>query len=36
VAAREKLGLTEDLVRVSVGIESVDELCEDFAQALEG
>ncbi|HZM15903.1 MAG TPA: PLP-dependent aspartate aminotransferase family protein [Candidatus Krumholzibacteria bacterium] len=36
VAEREKLGLTEDLVRVSVGIESVDELCEDFAQALEG
>lgn len=32
---RERLGITDDLVRVSVGIESVDELLEDFAQALD-
>ncbi len=32
---RERLGLSDDLVRVSVGIEAVDELIEDFAQALE-
>jgi cystathionine beta-lyase/cystathionine gamma-synthase len=32
--AREQLGLTDDLVRVSVGIESADELVDDFAQAL--
>ena len=33
---RQRLGLTDDLVRVSVGIESADELIEDFAQALDG
>jgi len=32
---RERLGLTDDLVRVSVGIEAVDDLIEDFAQALQ-
>ena len=32
---RERLGITDDLVRVSVGLESIDELLEDFAQALE-
>src|SRR5690606_22359970 len=31
---RERLGLTDDLVRVSVGIESIDELIADFDQAL--
>jgi len=31
---RQKLGLTDDLVRVSVGIESIDELVADFEQAL--
>ncbi len=31
---REKLGITDDLVRVSVGIESIDELIADFGQAL--
>ncbi len=31
---RERLKITDDLVRVSVGIESADELIEDFAQAL--
>ncbi len=35
VEERERLGLTDDLVRVSVGIEDVDELLEDFKQALE-
>ncbi len=34
-AERERLGVTDDLVRVSVGIESVDELIEDFEQALQ-
>jgi cystathionine beta-lyase/cystathionine gamma-synthase len=33
-AEREALGITDDLIRVSVGIENVDELIEDFAQAL--
>ena len=33
-AARAALGITDDLVRVSVGIESVEELIEDFATAL--
>ena len=32
---REALGVTDDLIRVSVGIEDADELIEDFAQALE-
>jgi cystathionine beta-lyase/cystathionine gamma-synthase len=31
---RQKIGLTDDMVRVSVGIEDVDDLKEDFAQAL--
>lgn len=31
---RERLGITDDLVRVSVGIESIDELIEDFGRAL--
>jgi cystathionine beta-lyase/cystathionine gamma-synthase len=33
---RERLGITDDLVRVSVGIEKVEELMGDFARALEG
>lgn len=32
--AREELGLTDDLLRVSVGLESPDELVDDFDQAL--
>ncbi|MFQ5600120.1 MAG: trans-sulfuration enzyme family protein [Candidatus Krumholzibacteriia bacterium] len=32
---RERIGVTDNLVRVSVGIESVDELIEDFARALD-
>jgi cystathionine beta-lyase/cystathionine gamma-synthase len=31
---RERIGVTDDLVRVSVGIESVDELIADFDRAL--
>jgi cystathionine beta-lyase/cystathionine gamma-synthase len=31
---RERLGITDDLVRVSVGIEDYDELAADFVQAL--
>lgn len=31
---REALGITDELIRVSVGIENIDELIEDFGQAL--
>jgi cystathionine gamma-lyase len=31
---RERLGITADLVRVSVGIEDPDDLLDDLAQAL--
>jgi cystathionine gamma-synthase/cystathionine gamma-lyase/cystathionine beta-lyase len=33
---RQALGIGDELIRVSVGIEDVDELIEDFTQALEG
>ena len=33
-ADREALGITDSLVRVSVGIESIDDLLADFDQAL--
>ncbi|PWT82000.1 MAG: cystathionine beta-lyase [Blastocatellia bacterium] len=36
VEQRARIGVTDDLVRVSVGIESADELIEDFEQALGG
>ena len=32
---RAAIGVTDDLVRVSVGIEDVDDLQEDLAQALD-
>jgi len=32
---RAMLGITDGLVRVSVGIEDLDDLKEDLAQALE-
>ena len=32
---REELGLSDTLVRLSVGIEDVEDLKEDLAQALE-
>jgi cystathionine beta-lyase/cystathionine gamma-synthase len=31
---RERLGITDDLIRVSVGIEDLDELAADFVRAL--
>jgi methionine-gamma-lyase len=34
-ARRKQLGITDNLVRVSIGIESADDLVADFAQALE-
>jgi cystathionine gamma-synthase/cystathionine gamma-lyase/cystathionine beta-lyase len=34
-AERETLGITEDLVRVSSGIEATEDLVEDFRQAIE-
>lgn len=34
-ADRERLGITDDLVRVSVGVEGRDDLVADFAQALD-
>jgi cystathionine beta-lyase/cystathionine gamma-synthase len=33
---RGRIGVTDDLIRVSVGIESADELIADFEQALAG
>jgi len=33
--ARQKLGITDGLIRFSVGIESTEDLIEDLAQALE-
>jgi len=33
---REQIGITDTLVRVSVGIEDVEDLIEDLKQALEG
>jgi cystathionine beta-lyase/cystathionine gamma-synthase len=32
---REAIGLTEDMIRISVGIEDVDDLKEDLEQALD-
>jgi cystathionine beta-lyase/cystathionine gamma-synthase len=32
---RERLGITDDLVRVSCGIEGSQDLISDFGQALE-
>jgi cystathionine beta-lyase/cystathionine gamma-synthase len=32
---RREIGVTDDLVRISVGIEDVDDLREDLAQALD-
>ena len=34
-ADRKRLGITETLIRMSVGIEATDELLEDLAQALQ-
>jgi len=35
-AYREKVGITDELIRLSVGLENVDDLTEDLEQALEG
>jgi cystathionine beta-lyase/cystathionine gamma-synthase len=32
---RREIGVTDDLVRISVGIEDVEDLRHDLAQALE-
>ena len=32
---RLRIGITDDMVRISVGIEDLDDLKEDLAQALE-
>jgi len=32
---REKVGITDELVRLSVGLENIDDLIEDLSQALE-
>jgi len=34
-AEREKLGITDNLIRVSVGLESTEDLIEDFSVALK-
>jgi cystathionine gamma-synthase/cystathionine gamma-lyase/cystathionine beta-lyase len=34
--ARARQGITDELIRVSVGLESTEDLIEDFARALEG
>jgi O-acetylhomoserine (thiol)-lyase len=33
---REASGVTPDLIRVSVGIEHIEDIKDDFAQAFEG
>ncbi len=33
---RERIGVTEDLIRLSVGIEDVNDLIQDLEQAIEG
>ncbi len=35
LATREKLGITADMIRVSVGIEAVEDIIADFNQALK-
>lgn len=36
VEIRERLGITDNFLRMSVGIENSDDLIEDLAQALKG
>jgi cystathionine beta-lyase/cystathionine gamma-synthase len=33
---REKIGIMDELIRLSVGLESVDDLTEDLEQSLYG
>ena len=35
-ARKAELGITDNLVRVSIGVEHPDDLIADFRQALEG
>lgn len=35
VAEKEKMGVFEDLIRISVGIEDIEDLIDDFNQALD-
>jgi cystathionine beta-lyase/cystathionine gamma-synthase len=32
---RNAIGVTDDLVRISVGIEDIDDLLDDLSQALD-
>ena len=32
---REKVGITDELIRLSVGLENIDDLIDDLSQALE-
>jgi cystathionine beta-lyase/cystathionine gamma-synthase len=32
---RKKVGITEDLIRLSIGLENIDDLKEDLGQALK-
>jgi cystathionine beta-lyase/cystathionine gamma-synthase len=32
---REKVGITDELIRLSVGLENIDDLIEDLSQALK-
>ncbi len=34
-ATREMLSITPDMIRLSVGIEDVEDICDDLEQALE-
>jgi O-acetylhomoserine (thiol)-lyase len=34
-AMRQKMGIDDNLIRVSVGIEDTDDLLHDFEQALD-
>jgi cystathionine beta-lyase len=32
---QKKVGITDELIRLSVGLENIDDLTEDLSQALE-
>lgn len=34
-AAREAIGLTDNLIRLSIGVEHVDDIIDDLRQALD-
>ena len=35
IAEQNKMGVTEDMVRISVGIEDFEDIKDDFEQAIE-